>query len=106
MLLWQAEGKVGNLLQKMKRALSLRFSFQQVMQAVQVRSSNRILAKKTKIALDSGLIFQRLIAICSDDGLNDALKHEQVYYHTSLLNDQKFMQDSTKSELADFTFNK
>ena len=75
------------------------------MQDVQVRSSNRILAKKTKIALDSGLIFQRLTAICSDDRLNDALKHEQVHYHMSLFNNQKFMQDSTKCELADFTFN-
>ena len=43
------------------------------------------------LLLDSGIIFQKLTAICSDDGLNDALKHEQVHYHMSLFNDQKFM---------------
>ena len=79
-----------SIIQKMKGAVSLFFSFQQVMQAVQVRSSSRILAKSTNVAIDSGLTFQRRIAVCSDDELNDALMHELVHYHMSLFNDQEF----------------
>ena len=71
--------------------MSLIFLFQQIMQAVQVRPSSRILAKKTNVALDSELTSQRLIAVCSDDELNDNLKHELVHYHMSLFKDQEFM---------------
>ena len=74
----------------MKGVVSFIFSFELVMQAGQVRSSSRILAKKTNVALDSGLTFQRLIAVCSDDELNDALKHKLVHYHMSLFKEQEF----------------
>ena len=73
----------------MKGVVSFIFSFELVMQAGQVRSSSRILAKKTNVALDSRLTFQRLIAVCLDDELNDALKHKLVHYHMSLFKEQE-----------------
>ena len=67
-----------SILKKMEGTSPLTFSFQKVMQAVQIPSSSSILAKQTKVELDLELLFQRLITVCSDDDWNDALRWQST----------------------------
>ena len=89
-----------SILKKMEGTSSLTFSFQKVMQTVQIPSS--ILAKQTKVELDPELLFQRLITVCSDGDWNDALKHELAHHPMSLFDDEGFMRDPKKAELAKY----
>ena len=56
-----------SVLRKMEGLSPLSFTFKKIMQNVQIQSSSSILEKKTDITLDPEPLFQRLLAVNSND---------------------------------------
>ena len=77
-----------SILSKMSGTSLLNFTFQKVMQAVQIPTVAVSSVGKTSLALDPELLFQRLITVCSDEDVEDAFKHELAHYPMSLFTEE------------------
>lgn len=80
--------------------MSIVFTFQNIMQAVQILPSSSIHGKKTKIIPDPELLFERLITICSNYDLNSALKDKHTHKPMLLFTDRSLMRDLKKVDLV------
>ena len=70
------------------------------MQAVQIPATAKIISKALAVVIDSELLFQRLVTVCSDEDMKSAFQFELAHYPPSLFTDDGIMRDPKKSELG------